>query len=235
MARWTDSNGVFHDTDNLAYGDQGDTRYWEGKPGSVGSVTYDRPKDQPGAQPTAVVVDSNVNGEPPIAVPLSGGKVQPGAQPVMIKAGGFVPATPANGAPPQVITPGVPPFLPNQPEMVITAKGAMTVDFLREELKRAGYGGPWDTASMVAAFNRAVGGIPRPTTPSTPAPGPAGGSPDTGRPAQGQPVGDTQPATGSLPTSLAQVQAWAAANPLPAALIAIVGLSMLGGGGRRRW
>ncbi|MDA8219835.1 MAG: hypothetical protein M0Z94_19725 [Dehalococcoidales bacterium] len=50
MAQWTDPNGVFHNTDNLEYGNQGDTSYWSGTPGAVGSQSYDRPKDQAGAQ-----------------------------------------------------------------------------------------------------------------------------------------------------------------------------------------
>ncbi|MGE5619048.1 MAG: hypothetical protein ACM3US_07290 [Sphingomonadaceae bacterium] len=41
-------------------------------------------------------------------------------------------------------------------QLVSTCKGAMTVAFLRSQLQGAGYPGPWDTASMIAAFNRAA-------------------------------------------------------------------------------
>ncbi len=39
---------------------------------------------------------------------------------------------------------------------VSTCKGSMTRNFLQSQLYDAGYDGPWDTASMVAAFNRAA-------------------------------------------------------------------------------
>jgi hypothetical protein len=41
-------------------------------------------------------------------------------------------------------------------QLVSTCKGTMTVGFLRSQLQGAGYPGPWDTASMIAAFNRAA-------------------------------------------------------------------------------
>jgi hypothetical protein len=51
MARWIDDQGVEHNTDNLEYGNQGDTRYWSGTPGEAGSASYDRPveRDDSGA------------------------------------------------------------------------------------------------------------------------------------------------------------------------------------------
>lgn len=57
MAKWTDANGVYHDTDNLEYGNQGDTRYWSGTPGQVGSTSYDAPTSSGSANPMYSVTD----------------------------------------------------------------------------------------------------------------------------------------------------------------------------------
>lgn len=48
------------------------------------------------------------------------------------------------------------PVQPSQPQTVGTCKGTLTVGDLNNQLRGAGYGGPWDPGSSVAAFNRAA-------------------------------------------------------------------------------
>lgn len=224
MAQWWEIGGVkvapgtpgavFHDTDLLAYGDQGDTRYWEGKPGAVGSVTYDRPKDQPGAQPTAVVVSSGMPDEPPVAESIGTGEL------VAITGSGFVPVD-------ALSSPGATPT--TQPEMVETCAGRFTVESLRDQLRKAGYPGPWDIPSMVAAYNRAA--CPQAPAVSSPVSGTGtAGSSYTALGSTGKAVTTAPDGTDTM----ARIQAWVAANPIPALLIAAVAGSMLLGG-RRRW
>lgn len=229
MAQWTDEHGVFHNTDNLAYGDQGDTRYWEGTPGTPGSVTYDRPKDEPGAQPTHVVVDSGAPGDPPVAVPVGGGA------PVLITGRGFVLAgdavqTDTEPGPQQpVITPSV----PSLPQVVLTCTGYMALDTLTAQLQAAGYAGPWDADSMLAAYNRAAcsGAGQQVSQPSGSTSGGTGGN--MGFSSAGTSTALTAAKTATTPSSMDKLQAWVQKNPLPAVGIAAVAGSVLLG--KRRW
>lgn len=59
MAKWYDANGQYHDTDNLEYGNQGDTSYWAGKPGEVGSTSYDAPNYNDTSNQLYTVTDPN--------------------------------------------------------------------------------------------------------------------------------------------------------------------------------
>jgi hypothetical protein len=53
-----------------------------------------------------------------------------------------------------------------------TRKGPRTSDDLAGELRRAGYTGPWDVTSMLAAFDRATAPTPTPVSTATPVPAP---------------------------------------------------------------
>jgi hypothetical protein len=60
------------------------------------------------------------------------------------------------------------------PVLYPTRKGPRSEDELRSELASAGYGGPWDTAALIAAYERTTAPTPTPVPlPPTPRPTPA--------------------------------------------------------------
>lgn len=112
------------------------------------------------------------------------------------------------------------------PGAVQTLAGSLSPSTLKAQLQTAGYPGPWDTASMVAAYNRAV-------ISSAAGTGTQGGGSGSG--SQVSALGTaTKPAGPGLGE---QLQAAIQANPIAAIGIGIFSLWALGGGlagGRRR-
>lgn len=200
MAKWTDEFGVYHDTDNLEYGNQGDTRYWSGTPGAVGSQSYDRPMPEDVKKNTEVsqhyvnwtVTDPtkpSITWSQP-APPGQGYDLSKGYTPIPGMT--FATYEDAMKSLAQIAAAGQ----QSGSQTVQTVKGPMTVDFLKSELQKAGYGGPWTTNEMVAAFNRAASGTKTGTGTGTGAgagtgtgtgagagkPAAAGGTPKTAQP-----------------------------------------------------
>ncbi len=116
--------------------------------------------------------------------------------------------------------------------LVTTCKGQMTRNFLHDQLYQAGYDGPWDTASMVAAFNRAA--CPSIGDRTTSGGGSGGGTAGGGGGSTGGSSETGTPVNLVKAGTMSNLQGWIQANPIPAILLAAVAGSMLLGSGRRR-